>query len=81
MLKIRLARTGRRNYPSYRIVVIDSRRPRQGKYIEKIGHYNPQLQPPQLEINQERLQYWREHGAQLSEGVRKLLKENHGGSA
>ncbi|MBU0708326.1 30S ribosomal protein S16 [Patescibacteria group bacterium] len=74
MLKVRLSRTGRKNYPSYRIVITDSRNKRDGKCIEIIGHYNPQDQPPKLDVKQNRLDYWLDKGAQLSEGARKILK-------
>ncbi|OQX51374.1 MAG: 30S ribosomal protein S16 [Spirochaetes bacterium] len=73
MLKIRLSRTGRKHYASYRIVVIDARRKRDGRCLETIGHYNPQINPPRLEYKKDRLEYWTGKGAQMSEGVRKIL--------
>lgn len=74
MLKIRLARTGRKNYPSYRIVVAESHLKRDGKCIEVIGNYNLQTEPPSLTINKDRFQYWIEKGAQPSVAARKLWK-------
>ncbi|MFW6143593.1 MAG: 30S ribosomal protein S16, partial [Patescibacteria group bacterium] len=55
MLKIRLKRTGKRNAPSYRIVVMDSKKPRDGKAIEELGYYNPAKDPDRVEIDEERL--------------------------
>ena len=54
MLRIRLKRTGSRNQPSYRIVVADSKKPRDGKFVEQIGHYNPRLDPPEVVIDREK---------------------------
>lgn len=71
---VRLMRFGKRHYPTYRIVAIDKRRKRDGSYIEKIGSFNPMVEPNTLEINQDRLTYWKSKGAEMSEGVRKLLK-------
>lgn len=73
MLKIRLSRTGRKNYPSYRIIVADSRHKRDGKFVEIVGNYNTQISPPTLNIKQDRLDYWLGKGAQMSEGVRRIL--------
>ncbi|MBU1110673.1 30S ribosomal protein S16 [Patescibacteria group bacterium] len=72
MLKIRLSRTGRKNYPSYRIVVTEASRKRDGKVTETIGHYNLQTDPPQIKIKKERLEYWIAKGAQMTDAVRKL---------
>jgi small subunit ribosomal protein S16 len=74
MVKIRLRRTGKTKQPSYRVVVADSRSPRDGKFIEIIGHYNPIRQPKVLEIKDDRARYWLGVGAQPSETVVKLLK-------
>jgi len=73
-VKIRLSRTGKRNAPSYRIVVVDSRSPRDGRPLEILGHYNPSMadQPPA--VKKERLEYWRSVGAQISNAVEKLLE-------
>lgn len=73
---IRLMRFGKRHAPSYRIVALDKRRKRDGSYIEKIGTYNPMVEPLALEINQERMSYWTKNGAVISEGMRKLLKKS-----
>ena len=54
MLRIRLKRTGSRNQPSYRIVVADSKKPRDGKFVEQIGHYNPRQDPPEVVIDREK---------------------------
>jgi small subunit ribosomal protein S16 len=73
LLKIRLSRVGKKKRPAYRIVVTDSRAPRDGANIEIIGHYNPLTEPPTIVINEERATHWLEHGAQPSETVAKLL--------
>ncbi|MCX7789690.1 MAG: 30S ribosomal protein S16 [Chloroflexaceae bacterium] len=74
MVKIRLRRTGKTKQPSYRVVVADSRSPRDGKFIEIIGHYNPIRQPKILEIKADRARYWLSVGAQPTETVVKLLQ-------
>jgi len=76
MVRIRLRRVGRKKQPSYRIVVADSRSPRDGRFIEVIGFYNPRTQPAQVKIDRERVEHWVALGAQLSETVASLL-ENH----
>jgi small subunit ribosomal protein S16 len=73
MVKIRLRRTGAKKQPHYRVVVADSRSPRDGKFIETIGHYNPRTEPPTVEIDAERALYWLGVGAQPSEAVRRML--------
>ena len=73
MLKIRLSRVGKKKRPAYRIVVADSRAPRDGANVEIIGHYDPLTEPPTIVINEERVTHWLEHGAQPSEAVAKLL--------
>ncbi len=75
MVRIRLARVGKRNQPSYRIVVADARAPRDGKAIDRIGHYNPLTDPPTIVINRERALHWLRHGAQPSEPVLHMLKK------
>lgn len=72
---VRLMRFGKKGYPVYRIVALDKRKKRDGSYIEKVGLYNPMTEPAHLDINNERLSYWMKNGAELSEGVRKLLKD------
>jgi small subunit ribosomal protein S16 len=71
---IRLARRGSKKYPTYRIVVADSRAPRDGRFIESIGYYNPQQEPSLIEIDAAKAQDWLAKGAQPSDAVRKLLK-------
>jgi small subunit ribosomal protein S16 len=73
-VKIKLTRIGKKNFPKYRIVVVDGRKKRDGKYIEKIGLYDPVPDPYVLKVNQEKLNSWLKKGAQVSEGLRKLLK-------
>ncbi|RMG47504.1 MAG: 30S ribosomal protein S16, partial [Chloroflexi bacterium] len=73
-VKIRLRRTGKTKQPSYRIVVADSRSPRDGKFIETIGYYLPTRQPKVLEIKADRARYWLGVGAQPTDVVVKLLK-------
>lgn len=75
-LKIRMARGGRRNLPFYRIVVTDSRSPRDGNFIEKVGTYNPLLSNDNADrvvLNKERIQYWLSQGAEPSERVNIFL--------
>jgi small subunit ribosomal protein S16 len=74
MVKIRLMRVGKRKQPSYRVVVADSRSPRDGRIIESIGHYNPRMDPSVVEIDSDRAVHWLQQGAQPSDSVRKLLQ-------
>lgn len=73
MVKIRLRRVGAKKQPHYRVVVADSRSPRDGKFIETIGHYNPRTEPPTIEIDTERALHWLSVGAQPTEAVRRML--------
>lgn len=73
-VKIRLARHGSKKNPIYRVVVADSRVPRDGRTIEEIGKYNPQLQPSLIDIDAERARLWLDRGAQPTDMVRKLLR-------
>ncbi len=73
-VKIRLARHGSKKAPFYRIVVADVRSPRDGRYIERIGSYNPQTQPSDVQVNVEKAQEWLGKGAQPTQQVRKLLQ-------
>ena len=75
MLRIRLARTGAKKKTSYRVVVIDRERARDGRFVEILGHYNARQTPPELVLNHERVSYWLGHGAQPSETVRSFLKK------
>ncbi len=73
MLRIRLARHGRRNRPFYRIVVADARAPRDGKFVEMVGWYDPLPDPAQIQVKEERAIYWLRQGAQPTEAVAKLF--------
>lgn len=73
MVKIRLTRVGTKNQPKYRIIVADEQSARNGKFLEVIGNYNPQVKPAQIEINKERLDYWVSVGAQTTDAVTKLI--------
>ena len=75
MVKIRLRRMGRRNRPFYRVVVADSRSPRDGKFIEVIGHYNPLTDPATVTIDEEKALKWLRYGAQPTDTVRSLLSK------
>lgn len=75
-VKIRLKRMGANKKPFYRIVVADSRAPRDGKFIEEIGYYNPVVEPKVLKINNESTEKWLATGAQPTETVKKLLEQN-----
>jgi small subunit ribosomal protein S16 len=70
---IRLARRGSKKHPTYRIVVADSRRARDGRFIESIGYYNPQSDPSVIVVDETKAKKWLECGAQPSDTVRKLL--------
>ena len=74
-VKIRLSRQGRKKAPFYRLVVADSRSPRDGKFIELIGTYNPMTDPASVAINEERALYWLKNGALPSDTARGLLKK------
>ena len=73
-VKIRLKRMGSNKKPFYRIVVADSRAPRDGRFIEEIGYYNPVSEPKQIKINDEKAKKWLGVGAQPTETVKKLLQ-------
>ena len=73
-VKIRLTRKGKKKQPTYRVVVADGRSPRDGRYIEQIGRYDPRQDPSIVEIDNERAAYWMSVGAQPSDAVRKLLE-------
>jgi small subunit ribosomal protein S16 len=74
-VKIRLRRTGRKKAPTYRIVVADSRSPREGKFIEIIGQYAPRSGETALNLDVARANYWMDNGAQPSDTVRSLLRK------
>ncbi|MCR3922867.1 MAG: 30S ribosomal protein S16 [Firmicutes bacterium] len=73
-VRIRLKRVGAKKRPFYRIVVADSRSPRDGAFIEEIGYYNPTTEPTTLKVNNEKVQEWVQKGAQPSDTVKALLK-------
>lgn len=73
--KLRLQRRGRKNYPFYQIIVADSRAPRDGKYIERIGSYNPNTHPATITLDFDRALYWLQTGAQPTDTVRNILSE------
>ena len=75
MVKIRLRRMGAKKAPYYRIVVADSRSPRDGRFIEELGTYDPMADGEKLKVNQERVAYWVANGAQPTDTVRGLLKK------
>ncbi|MFV0516329.1 MAG: 30S ribosomal protein S16 [Aminipila sp.] len=76
MVKIRLKRMGANKKPFYRVVVADSRAPRDGKFIEEIGTYNPLTDPATININGEKAKQWLGNGAQPTETVRALFKKS-----
>lgn len=75
MVTMRLSRIGSKKRPYYRIVIIDKRRARNGRFLEVVGQYNPIANPVQMEINAERAQYWLSKGALPSETVRSILRK------
>ena len=76
MVKIRLKRIGAKKAPAYRLVVADSRYPRNGKFIEEIGYYSPIAEPVQLSIDADKAKDWLSKGAQPTETVKALLKKS-----
>ena len=76
-VKIRLRRMGQKKAPFYRIVVADSRYPRDGRFIEQLGHYNPMPDPAEVVIDAEKAAQWIKNGAQPTETVRALLKKQN----
>ena len=73
MVKIRLRRTGGRNQPSYRIVAVDSRAPRDGAFLAILGHYNPLTNPETVVVDAEKASYWLSRGAQPTDAAARLL--------
>ena len=74
MVKIRLKRMGAHKQPFYRVVVADSRSPRDGRFIEEIGYYNPMTEPATININEEKAKKWLGNGAQPTDTVKSLFK-------
>ena len=75
MVKIRLKRMGAKKAPFYRIIVADSRSPRDGRFIEELGTYNPLTNPAEIKVDAERVHQWVKNGAQPTDTVRALLKK------
>lgn len=75
MLRIRLSRTGKKGQPSYRVVVADINSKRDGRVVERIGHYNPLTEPAEFKIQEARALHWLSVGAQPSDAVRRLLEK------
>jgi small subunit ribosomal protein S16 len=73
-VKLRLARVGSKKNPIYRIVAADERSPRDGKFLEIVGRYNPQTDPSTIVIDEERAKHWLSNGAQPTDAVKRLLK-------
>ena len=73
-VKLRLTRVGSKKNPIYRVVAADSRSPRDGRFIEIVGRYNPQTEPSTIELDEDRVKDWLSKGAQPTEPVEKLLK-------
>ena len=75
MVKMRLRRMGAKKAPFYRVVVADSRYPRDGRFIEEVGYYNPQTEPAEIKIDGDKAKDWISKGAQPTDTVRALLKK------
>ena len=76
MVKIRLRRMGAKKAPFYRVIVADSRSPRDGRFIEEVGYYNPQTEPAEVKIDADKAKAWLAKGAQPTETVKSLLKKS-----
>jgi len=76
MLMIRLARFGTKKKPTYRVVVIEKERARDSRAVEVVGHYNPICRPKEVKLEHARIEHWMKHGAQPSDTVARLLKNN-----
>lgn len=74
-VKLRLKRMGAKKKPFYRIIASDSRSPRDGRFIDEIGYYNPTVDPPKIKIDSEKAQKWIKSGAQPTDTVRSLMKK------
>ena len=74
MVRIRLCRVGAKKQPSYRVVVADQRAPRDGRFIEIIGHYNPRTDPPTVVLKEDRIAHWLSKGAQPSDAVARMIR-------
>ncbi|APF28933.1 TPA: 30S ribosomal protein S16 [Clostridium botulinum] len=74
-VKIRLKRMGAKKAPFYRVVVADSRSPRDGRFVEEIGYYNPITEPSTIKLDEEKVQKWMKNGAQPTDTVKKLIEK------
>jgi small subunit ribosomal protein S16 len=74
MLRIRLRRVGKKKQPSYRVVVADARTPRDGRFVEQVGHYDPLTDPATIKLSMDRVRHWIGQGAQPSDTVARLIK-------
>ena len=79
-VRVRLTRVGSKKNPIWRVVVADQRSPRDGRFIETVGQYNPQTEPSTIVIDEERLQHWLDRGAQPTGSVKKLIKAHAKGA-
>lgn len=75
-VQIRLARHGSRKTPFYRVVVTDIRSPRDGRFIESLGTFNPNVEPPAIKLNQSRIEHWQRMGAKATATVAKVIKQH-----
>ena len=73
-VKLRLARVGSKKNPIYRVVAADSRSPRDGKFLEIVGRYNPQTDPSTIDLDEDKIKAWLDKGAQPTDSVRRLMK-------
>ena len=76
MVKIRLRRMGAKKAPFYRIIVADARSPRDGRFIEEVGYYNPMTNPAEVKVDAEKVEKWLANGAQPTETVKAILTKN-----
>lgn len=76
MVKIRLRRTGSKKRASFRIVVAPSTAPRDGRFLEVVGNYNPRQDPPAIEVKEDRIFHWLSEGAQLTDSMKRILEHN-----
>lgn len=75
MVRLKLRRQGKKKQPTYRLVAADSQSPRDGRFIEILGHYNPRTEPPTLVLNEEKIRGWLKQGAKPTDSVRQLLSK------
>ncbi len=75
MVRIRLRRVGAKKQPTYRIVAADRESPRDGRFLEVLGHYNPRTEPATIVVHEDRIYHWVSHGAQPSDSVTQLLRQ------